>query len=215
MNALTDLGLGTFRAIQGRVRGESWTRREGESAGKWIERLREGLAPLAFQEADPQSCWQRPWDKKWRILAFDIPARPHGRRQKLWRWLKQNRLGLLQRSLWISANSLEEIRNLFHESASSHTLILWEAPTPSGIQTHSIVEQAWNFADIDSQYEVVKNLTRAQPTPENIRKATFQWQKAVQADPLLPRSLYPKTFRGFAATEQLEKMWVKFMKTGA
>ena len=214
MNALTDLGWGTFRAVKGRLQGESWTRRESEPAGKWVERLRQELAPLAFYAEDPETCWERRWDQKWRILAFDIPSRPHGRRQKLWRWLKQNRLGLLQRSLWISAKPLQEIRDLFHESANSHTLVLWEAPTPAGLHPHSIVEQAWDMAEIDSHYQVVLNLTRDEPTPDNVRKATFQWQKAAQADPLLPRSLYPKSFRGFRATEQLEKMWSKFRMAG-
>ena len=214
MNAMTNLGVGTFRALQGRLKGDSWIRRESEPSGKWVERLRVELAPLAFQEADPQTCWDRRWDQKWRILAFDIPSRPHSRRQKLWRWLKQNRLGLLQRSLWVSTQPLKEIRNLFHESANSHTLTLWEAPTPSGLHPHSIVEQAWNMADINSSYESAIHLSQLESTPGNVRKATFQWQKAVQADPLLPRDLYPKTFRGFLATEKLKKMWSKFSSVG-
>ena len=214
MNALTELGLGSFRALQGRIQGENWNRRENEPSGRWVERLRVELAPLAFQSADPQTCWDRRWDQKWRILAFDIPSRPHSRRQKLWRWLKQNRLGLLQRSLWVSTQPLKEIRNLFHESANSHTLTLWEAPTPSGLHPHSIVEQAWNMADINSSYESAIHLSQLESTPGNVRKATFQWQKAVQADPLLPRDLYPKTFRGFLATEKLKKMWSKFSSVG-
>jgi hypothetical protein len=37
----------------------------------------------------------------------------------------------------------------------------------------------------------------------------------VQADPLLPRNLYPKTFRGFRATEKLTKMWSRFSAAGS
>lgn len=214
LEALGELGLGAFRALQGRLDGQTWSRREAEPAGRWVERIRENLAPLAFQEADPRECWNRRWDQKWRILAYDIPSRPQSRRLKLWRWLKQNRLGLLQRSLWISAKPLEEIRNLFHDAANSQTLLLWEAPTPPGLHPVSIAEQAWNMAEIDSDYQVVLNLTHEDPTPENIRKATTRWQMAVQADPLLPRSLYPKSFRGFRATDQLEKMWSKFRGAG-
>jgi hypothetical protein len=58
------------------------------------------------------------------------------------------------------------------------------------------------------------NLTTEDPTPENVRKATFRWQQAVAADPLLPRALYPKSFRGFRATDQLEKMWSDFRIAG-
>jgi DNA-binding transcriptional regulator PaaX len=214
LEAVGELGLGTFRAVQGRIQGESWSRRESESSGKWVERLREELAPLAFQEADPRTCWERRWDQKWRLLAFDIPAKPFARRQKLWRWLKQNRLGLLQRSLWISARPLEEIRGLFQDAANSHTLLLWEAPTPAGLSPVSIVEQAWDLPSLNADYQSVLSLASEEATPENVRKATFRWQMAVQADPLLPRNLYPKSFRGFRATEQLEKMWSKFRGAG-
>lgn len=214
LQALTELGLDSFRSLQGRILGQSWRRKESEPAGRWVERLREELAPLAFQEADPRSCWERRWDQSWRIVAYDIPSRPHARRQKLWRWLKQNRLGMIQRSLWISAKPLGEIQNLFRDAANSHTLMVWEAPTPAGVNPVSIVEQAWEMAELDTDYQAVLHLTSEPPNPENLRKATFRWQKAVQADPLLPRSLYPKSFRGFRATEQLEKMWSRFRGAG-
>lgn len=214
LQALTELGLDSFRALQGRFLGQSWRCRASEPAGRWVQRLREELAPMAFQEADPRSCWDRPWDQVWRLVAYDVPSRPHARRQKLWRWLKQNRLGMLQRSLWISAKPLNEIKALFHDVANSHTLLLWEAQTPSGLHPVTIVEQAWDLAGVNSDYQAVLNLTSEPPNPENVRQATLQWQKAVQADPLLPRSLYPKSFRGFRATDQLEKMWVKFRNAG-
>ena len=215
LEALEELGLGSFRAVQGRLKGNSWNRRESEPSGKWVERLREELAPLAFQEDDPETCWNRGWDQKWRLLAYDIPAKPHARRQKLWRWLKANRLGLLQRSLWISGKPLQPIRDLFHDAANSHTLLLWEAPTPAGLNPVSIVEQAWDMPGLDADYQAVLSLSTEDATPEKLRKATFRWQKAVQADPLLPRSLYPKSFRGFRATEQLEKMWSRFRAAGS
>jgi hypothetical protein len=71
------------------------------------------------------------------------------------------------------------------------------------------------MADIDSGYESAIHLCQQDPTPRNVRQATFQWQKAVQADPLLPRDLYPKTFRGFRATEKLTKMWSRFSAAGS
>lgn len=215
LDAMSELGLGTFRGVRGRFTGQSWSRKEAEPTGRWVERLRNEIAPLAFHEADPQTCWNRRWDQTWRIVAYDIPSRPHARRQKLWRWLKQNRLGLLQRSLWVSAKPLQEMRDLFHDAANSHTLLHWEAPTPAGLNPVTIVEQAWDMAELNSDYQAVIHLTAQDPNAENIRKATGQWQMAIQADPLLPRNLYPKPFHGFRATEQLEKMWSKFRGAGS
>jgi DNA-binding transcriptional regulator PaaX len=121
---------------------------------------------------------------------------------------------LLQHSLWISAKPLKEIRDLFEDAANSHTLLLWEAPTPARLQPAAIVEQAWDLAEVDSDYQAVLHLTAEDPNPETVRRATAQWQQAVLGDPLLPRSLYPKSFRGFQATDQLEKMWSKFRGAG-
>lgn len=215
LEALTDLGLNSLRGIQSRFSGEAWSRRESEPSGRWVERLRGELAPMAFQEADPRTCWERHWDGNWRLFAYDIPIQPHARRQKLWRWLKQNRLGMIQRSLWISAKPLQEVRELFFDAANSHTLMFWEASTPAGLNPVSIAEQAWDLAELDSDYQAILYLTSENPNPENIRKATLRWQKAVQADPLLPKRLYPKSFRGFRATEQLEKMWSRFRGAGS
>ena len=208
-SALSGLGLGAFRAVQGRLTEQSWIQREADPAGRWVERLRDELSTLTHQHTDPHQCWDREWDGQWRLLAFDIPAQPKARRQKLWRWLKQNRLGLLQRSLWVSTKPLNEIRELFHDTADSRTLLLWEAPTPKGLNPTSLVEQAWDMNGLDALYSKVLSLCREKPNPDTIRKATFSWQQAIQADPLLPRRLYPKSFRGFQATEQLKKMWAK------
>ena len=214
LDGLAGLGLGTFCEIRSRFGKRSWGSKEAQPDGQWVERLNEEIASLAFQEADPRECWNRRWDQRWRLLAFDIPSRPQSRRQKLWRWLKQNRLGMLQRSFWISSRSLVEIKQLFHDTENPHTLILWEALTPAGLDPISIAERAWDMAGLDADYQSVISLTRGNPTPENIRKATFRWRWAVHADPLLPKVLYPKSFRGFRATEQLEKMWSKFLTAG-
>ena len=209
-NSLSGLGLGAFRALQSRFTEPSWLQREAEPAGRWVERLRDELSTLTLQHADPYQCWNLEWDGQWRLLAFDIPSEPKARRQKLWRWLKQNRLGLVQRSLWVSTKPLNEIRKLFHDTPDSGTLLLWEAPTPKGLNPISLVEQSWDMNGLDALYSKVLSLCREKPNPNTIRKATFSWQQAIQADPLLPRRLYPKSFRGFHATEQLKKMWSKF-----
>ena len=92
--------------------------------------------------------------------------------------------------------------------------MLWEAPTPADLHPVSIVEQAWDLPGLNADYQAVISLASEDANPESIRKATLRWQEAVQADPLLPRKLYPKSFLGFRATEQLEKMWSKFRGAG-
>ena len=75
-SALSGLGLGAFRAVQGRLTEQSWIQREADPAGRWVERLRDELSTLTHQHTDPHQCWDREWDGQWRLLAFDIPAQP-------------------------------------------------------------------------------------------------------------------------------------------
>ncbi len=44
---------------------------------------------------------QKPWDKKWRVITFDIPTRQSKQRAYFTRHLKSMGLYMLQRSIWI------------------------------------------------------------------------------------------------------------------
>src|SRR5690349_18831431 len=55
---------------------------------------------------DPPTRWSRKWDGRWRLLLFDLPARQQQLRMSLWRWLRRQRFGYLQQSVWIVPDAI-------------------------------------------------------------------------------------------------------------
>jgi len=182
---------------------------QGRALGGCVER---GVPPrAACGSLSPAQSWARSWDGKWRVLCFDIPARPASRRQKLSRFLHQNKFGLLQRSVWISPDPQEQLLQQFRPEANAHSLLLWEAPTPKGIAPGTFAQLAWDFESVKHSYQKVLNLRAGNLSPnEHLLEITRLWHLAVAQDPLLPRSACPKNYLGFEATAAVEKLWQGF-----
>src|SRR2546423_6081389 len=88
-------------------------------------RLTEAGRLHALGGRDPAIEWVRPWDGRWRLVLFDVPPDQDTHRDKLRRLLKSRCFGLLQRSGWITSNSLEGIRKeLQSATINFKTLIL-------------------------------------------------------------------------------------------
>ena len=207
--ALTELGIAGIRALTILRRRKVITRSSPSKAGQWVDALNvESLLRAACGNLSPAQSWARSWDGKWRVLCFDIPARPASRRQKLSRFLHQNKFGLLQRSVWISPDPQEQLLQQFRPEANAHSLLLWEAPTPQGIAPGIFAQLAWDFESINHSYQKVLNLKAGSLSPiEDLVEITRLWHLAVAQDPLLPRSVCPKSYLGFEATAVVEKMW--------
>jgi len=210
--ALTELGIAGVRALTVLRRRNVITRGTQSKAGHWVDALNvESLLRAACGSLSPAQSWARSWDGKWRVLCFDIPARPASRRQKLSRFLHQNKFGLLQRSVWISPDPQEQLLQQFRPEANAHSLLLWEAPTPKGITPGTFAQLAWDFESINQSYQKVLNHKAGNLSPnEHLLEITRLWHLAVAQDPLLPRSACPKNYLGFEATAAVEKLWQGF-----
>src|SRR6266581_1746092 len=74
---------------------------EGQGGARTVKFTERGRL-AALGGVDPVARWGRSWDRKWRLLIFDLPASQMELRQRLWRWLRSQRFGYLQQSVWIS-----------------------------------------------------------------------------------------------------------------
>ena len=88
MNALTELGLGTFRALHGRFHGETWSRRESEPSGRWVERLRDELAMRTPSDDDI---------KRVKAMTAKALEEKYGSGLKMGGMVKKGRDGIAQR----------------------------------------------------------------------------------------------------------------------
>lgn len=210
--ALTELGLAGVQALTILRRRNVICRRPKSGPGQWVDALDvDSLLRAACGNLSPAQSWARAWDGKWRVLCFDIPARPASRRQKLSRFLHQKKFGLLQRSVWISPDSQKELLHQFRPETNAHSLLLWEAPTPQGLTPGIFAQLAWDFESVNQGYQrVLNHRTGNLPPTENLLEITRLWHLAVARDPLLPRTACPKNYLGFDATAALEKMWLGF-----
>ncbi|MBM3889344.1 MAG: hypothetical protein FJ388_09485 [Verrucomicrobia bacterium] len=158
---------------------------------------------------DVRQRWDRPWDGRWRQVLFDLPVTRKRVRIRLWRWLRENGFGYLQQSLWIQPDPVTELTEALRDFRDDvETFILMEATCCAGYSNARVVEGAWDFAEINKRHEAVlatasvtaHSLDQMKKSPERLgawlRAERMAWEHALAVDPLLPRVLWPKGYRG-------------------
>ena len=162
---------------------------------------------------DPVSRWSRRWDGRWRLLLFDLPEQQHHLRLNLWRWLRQQRFGYLQQSVWIVPDAISDVciplRRL--KLTPESLTVIEGAPTPTD-SNDGLVQGAWDFALINHNYQVAIELAIAgrrfvhRANPGAMRKwladERAAWMEAITDDPLLPEALLPKDYLGQKALRE-------------
>ncbi len=158
----------------------------------------------------PEKRWNRKWNTLWYILMYDVPESDRSYRNTLRRFLHSHRMGCLQKSVWITPTDIRpEFDDLTKAAAISDFAYLFEAKTVLGLPSEVVVSDAWNFTALNQVQErfitvYEENLNRIQsetliPFEDVIRLATEEmnaYRSALVNDPLLPKSLWPKNYRG-------------------
>jgi phenylacetic acid degradation operon negative regulatory protein len=161
----------------------------------------------AFGGIDPVSRWSRNWDGRWRLLLFDLPVQQQRMRLPLWRWLRRQRFGYLQQSVWILPDTISEthipLRRL--KLTPDSLTVIEGMPTPPDTN-EGIVQSAWDFALINRKYQAAIELATAGRRfvhggkPVEMRKwladERSAWVEAITNDPLLPEVLLPGDYLG-------------------
>jgi DNA-binding transcriptional regulator PaaX len=174
------------------------------ASGKRLHRLTEAGMNAANGGRDPEQAWATPWDGKWRLFLFDIPEAENTKRRQL------------TRALAISPSTPPAIEKLIASDDPDCThLMLLMADTKGQKVDVRMVEGAWNFDQINEQYEKLETILDEFPAvaQQNSPEVLADWTAAekasssiaLQIDPLLPSALYPKIYVG-------RKIWKKRIK---
>jgi phenylacetic acid degradation operon negative regulatory protein len=168
------------------------------------------LAALGGRDAEQQ--WNRDWDRKWRMVLFDLPAGRQALRQKLLRWLRQNGFGYLQNSVWIHPHPLTEVAAALDDYRDDvESLTIMEAQCCAGYSNEAVVTGAWAFDEINKRYaayldsfgKVAPKMVAGRAGFERagrwLRSERVAWEHAFSLDPLLPRALLPRGYLGVKA----------------
>ncbi len=148
-----------------------------------IVRLTELGRLHALGGRDPLACWARPWDRRWRLVIFDVPTTRNSARSRLRRYLRNRHFGYLQNSVWISPDPLTEEREILADASTDvESLIFMEAHPCAGEFDTQIAAGDWDFVRINREYNWTRPLAVGSP------KASPHWCGSRPANAIPPRS---------------------------
>ncbi|VGO14715.1 hypothetical protein PDESU_03283 [Pontiella desulfatans] len=193
-------------------------------AGLVVHRKEEGpeiprleLTPAAKESLpayfNPEARWDKKWNTIWYMLVYDVPEADRPYRDVLRRFLKQERLGCLQQSVWVTPRDIRpQFDDLVKAAAVDSFAFLFESRTVLGLPNSRVADQAWNLDrlyDIQRRYcettEQNLDLLAGSCSDEEVgalmRLALEAFHSAFAEDPLLPSVLLPRNYQGRRAWE--------------
>jgi phenylacetic acid degradation operon negative regulatory protein len=186
--------------------------RHPASAKDRLYRLTERGRLQALGGRDPQAQWSRDWDGRWRLVLFDVPLGQDAHRERLRRYLRDNGFGCLQKSVWITPNTMHGEREvLAGGEVNVESLLLLEARPCAGETDAEIVAAAWDFERLNARYArhlqvldgrpaaPLRDARAAQALQRWAAEEREAWLAAVTVDPLLPERLLPPGYLGCQA----------------
>ncbi len=168
-------------------------------------------------ELVPEKLWNRRWDGRWYVLMYDVPEKERSYREALNRFLKRNRMGSLQKSVFVS---VRDIRPLFYDldvaAAVAEYANIFESRTVAGQSNSVLVKRAWDFdrlRKIQGDYLEACAARMRRPVREipfssvfaAMRSELRYYLEAMRRDPLLPKSLWPRDYLGHGVASSFRR----------
>jgi len=187
---------------------------DAEDKEPFVRLTNAGVA-VAMNGRDPSKLWREKWNGMWNLFMFDLPADEHRMRKRLLRALRESGCGCLQGSVWISCRLPGDLKPfLKNEGARPSSLLVLESKTKGPHTDRWMVEDAWNWEEMDRRYERVIQLLRSLSTVASqedlLRWARLEldaWKSIVNIDPFLPDTLLPDGYPGkWVWEERLETL---------
>lgn len=186
-------------------------RREG-GRPPFLELTEEGEARLPAYSRR-RAPWPDAWNGIWYVLFYDVPEKDRPYRDTLRKFLKQMRMGQLQKSVWITPVDIRpEYDDLAKAGGVDQFSFLMESRTVLGRSPADIVYSAWNMdhlEDLQHWYLDVYEYNMEQASSGRLDRETLlaliseessAYDMAMREDPLLPRPLWPRNYAG-------ERVW--------
>ncbi|MBI5394169.1 MAG: hypothetical protein HZA91_02610 [Verrucomicrobia bacterium] len=157
---------------------------------------------------------RRSWDGRWRLVTFDFPEASRKQRDTFRWWLRVERLGQLQKSVWISAFPLShELQRFLDESSKLNWILQFESPEKGPISDADIAARAWPLARLAEEYDnfigdclrrlgaLAEGQAALQELGQWRHEASAVYGELLRRDPFLPQRLLPPRFPGARADD--------------
>lgn len=134
------------------------------------------------------------WDKKWRLVMFNIPENKRPLRDKLRRALESLGLGLLQSSVWISSYDIKEkVEAIAKRLKLEDNIKYFEVLSNPGLDKQ-IIDKSWDLPKLNLEYErfiqnaniALKRMGKGNGDRYNSKKLVFEYALILKKDPKLP-----------------------------
>jgi len=199
-----------LRSALSRMTREGWlvSQRDGG-------RPRYGLSPRGFQLIDEgarriYSRHRESWDGSWLVVAYSLPERRRGERDRLREGLSFLGLGSLGNGLFISPHDLAaEVRAVAERTGVRDEVTILRARLAWPDDAQDIVRRAWELEEVAARYQAflfefheVLHDTAPIEDEEAFRRRfrlTHAFRRTLFGDPELPDALLPDGWVGTAA----------------
>jgi len=172
-----------------------------------ISKNGENLLDIHLQ---PERWWDRKWNGIWYLLLYDVPETDRSYRNILRQFLKKQRMGCFQKSVWITPYDIRpQYDDLDSAAAIGVFACLFEAKTVLGMPAEKVVGASWDFDRLhiiqkrfcDVYTENLEILHGSViPEPEMLMRLAAEeinaFRSAFSCDPLLPNQLLPRNYNG-------------------
>lgn len=138
---------------------------------------------------------RKKWDKKWRLVVFDIEEKHKSQRDKIRSKLKSLGFGMLQESVWISPFPIEgELVEYFGSWKIKGEVLVSKSEVLVGDQK-GIAWRVWQPARLEQRYLGLKKFWEDLPKVKQNKKNALRFEEKyfglLYRDPFLPEELLP------------------------
>lgn len=156
----------------------------------------------------PEKFWNRRWNGIWYMLIFDVPEKERHYRDTLRKFLKQLRMGCLQKSVWITPQDIRPEYDDLEKAASIHAVAyLLESQTVLNEDQEEMVCNAWDFQKLNElqhryidvyteNLEIISQVHSEESLLTLLYQESEAYIQVMVTDPLLPKKLHPKNYLG-------------------
>lgn len=180
------------------------------------------------------SIQRKRWDRKWRVVSFDIDEVSKKLRDRFREKLKELGFGMLQESVFITPNDIiKDFTEFIEKQELEDYVYILEVSQIVGGDVKSLVNKIWHLDELNEKYIKILNkirkfdltITRGRPLQLNnprkenkkseeellnfIKDIRKEYLEILLIDPFLPKELLPENWQGRearVAIKNLEKL---------
>jgi phenylacetic acid degradation operon negative regulatory protein len=201
-----EIDAGTTRQALARTAAAGWlvSERVGRRTRWQLTRAGEQLLVAGTERIYSFAGPSTDWDGRWLLVLTSLPEADRAGRHFLRTRLSWAGLGSPAPGVWVGTHPsrLAEVEDVLDRAGLIATAQVFVAEHLGATTVESMVEQAWDLAALEEEYEGFIDEFSSRRASDPLRRLTelvHAWRRFPWLDPALPRELLPKRWKGAEA----------------